>query len=310
MCIRDSNCIISGNKVQDGDGGGIFDTSDEFTNLIINNCTIYANIAGRFGGGIYGTYGTQHYSCMNNIIVWDNEALYGQGMYLDRAGGDGKIPPVTYSNIQGSWPGVGNIDTDPCFVQPGIWDTNGTPEDVNDDILLQGDYHLLPASPCIDAGDPCYVPAPNETDLDGSPRIANGRIDMGAYEFSSIQVRLWFLPRIINRQSKMKKVMALIRLPEGVTKDQIAQDKPLLLYPGHLEPVNQHIFEHGRKGDKRVSIFILYDKDELMSAVPDNAHIDVQVIGFLTTGRQFYGTDFITILDHKQPRQEHLLKNK
>jgi len=305
-----NNCIITGNKAQDGDGGGIFDSSDFQTNLIMNNCTIYANVAGRRGGGVYGTYGTQHYSSMNNIIVWDNEALYGQGMYFIRAGGDGTTPPVNYSNIQGGWPGVGNIDTDPCFVQPGIWDTNGTPEDVNDVILLQGDYHLLPASLCIDTGDPCYVPATNETDLDGSPRIANGRIDMGAYESDYIKARLWFFPRTINRRSRMRKVMAWIRLPEGVTKDRIAQDTPLLLYPGRLEPINQYIFEHGRKGRKRTSIFILYDKAELLTVVSDNGLVEVKVIGSLNTGQNFCGSDAITILERQQPNQWRLLKNK
>ena len=300
-----NNCIISGNKAQDGDGGGIFGT-----NLTINNCTIYANLAGRFGGGVYGTYDTQNYSSMNNIIVWDNDALYGQGMYLIEFGSSGELPPVTYSNIQGGWPGEGNIDIDPCFVEPGIWDTNGTPEDVNDDILLQGDYYLLPGSLCIDTGDPCYVPAPNETDLDGSPRITNGRIDMGAYESDYIKARFWLLPRTINRRSKTKKVMAWIRLPEGVTKDQIAQDTPLLLYPGPLEPVQQYVFEHGKKGDKRVSIFAFYDRAELMSAVPDNGLIDLKVVGSLNNGQYFHGSDSLTILDRQQPRRWRLLKNR
>ncbi|MBW8039347.1 MAG: hypothetical protein FVQ85_05055 [Planctomycetes bacterium] len=47
------------------------------------------------------------------------------------------------------------------------------------------DYHLLPGSPCINAGDPNYVPEPNETDLDGNPRVIGGRIDMGAYELQN-----------------------------------------------------------------------------------------------------------------------------
>jgi hypothetical protein len=52
------------------------------------------------------------------------------------------------------------------------------------------DYHLAPDSPCIDTGDPNYVPGPNETDLDDMPRLVDGdcndtvRIDMGTYEFS------------------------------------------------------------------------------------------------------------------------------
>jgi hypothetical protein len=49
-------------------------------------------------------------------------------------------------------------------------------------------YHLLPVSPCINAGDPDYAAEPNETDLDGNPRVIGGRIDMGAYELNHIPV--------------------------------------------------------------------------------------------------------------------------
>ncbi|MHC4499232.1 MAG: LamG-like jellyroll fold domain-containing protein, partial [Planctomycetota bacterium] len=46
-----------------------------------------------------------------------------------------------------------------------------------------GDFHLRSGSPCIDAGDNAEV-LPSETvDFDGSPRIRNGVVDMGAYEF-------------------------------------------------------------------------------------------------------------------------------
>jgi hypothetical protein len=80
--------------------------------------------------------------------------------------------------------GPGNIDIDPCFVNPGYWDPNGTPTNANDDFCANGDYHLLMDSPCINAGDPNYIAEPNETDLDGLSRIVGDRIDMGAYEFS------------------------------------------------------------------------------------------------------------------------------
>jgi len=49
-------------------------------------------------------------------------------------------------------------------------------------------FHLLPGSPCINAGDPGYIVQPGETDLDGKPRVIAGRIDMGAYEFNHIPV--------------------------------------------------------------------------------------------------------------------------
>lgn len=62
---------------------------------------------------------------------------------------------VRYSNIRGGFPGVGNIDADPLFVNPSA-----------------GDYSLGEHSPCINAGDPEFPYAP-----DGS------RADMGAYYF-------------------------------------------------------------------------------------------------------------------------------
>ncbi|MHC4113684.1 MAG: choice-of-anchor Q domain-containing protein, partial [Planctomycetota bacterium] len=42
--------------------------------------------------------------------------------------------------------------------------------------------HLLPDSPCIDAGYNPAVPPSVVTDLDGNPRITAGTVDMGAYE--------------------------------------------------------------------------------------------------------------------------------
>lgn len=59
----------------------------------------------------------------------------------------------------------GNITGDPRFVAP-----------------LDGDYHLLPDSPAINAGDNT---APNlpAIDLGGNPRIAGSAVDIGAYEF-------------------------------------------------------------------------------------------------------------------------------
>jgi len=274
-----TNCAFTGNLAEYG--GGMYNWSGSSATL--RNCKFSGNSAINNGGGIGNS--SDYNLTMSNCIVWGNTP--------DEIYGGAGIPVVNYSDVQGGWPGMGNIDIDPQFVDP-----------------CSANYHLLPGSPCIDTGDPAYVPGPNETDLDGNPRVTGGRIDMGAYEANYIQARLWFLPRTINRQSKMKRVMAWVQLPEGITKDQIDQTTPLLLYPGPLEPIKQYIFEHGQKGRKRTSIFLLYDKGELMSAVPDNGRVDVQVVGMLTTSQYFYGTDFINIVDRQQPRQWQLLKKK
>jgi hypothetical protein len=87
--------------------------------------------------------------------------------------------------------GEGNVEVEPDFADPGHWDTNGTPEDPNDDCFVEGDYHLKgqagrwgPASeswvkddvtsPCIDAGDP-------SSPIGQEPFPSGGRVNMGAY---------------------------------------------------------------------------------------------------------------------------------
>jgi len=96
---------------------------------------------------------------MLNCIIWNGSDWLWNN--------DNSIITVRYSDVQGGWPGKGNINADPCFLEP---DNN--------------DFHLLPDSPCINAGDSNYVPEPNETDIDGELRVMLGRVDMGADEFN------------------------------------------------------------------------------------------------------------------------------
>jgi hypothetical protein len=87
---------------------------------------------------------------MTNCIVWGNIPDS-----LDVTG------TVTYSVVAGGWPGEGNIDEDPQLTHDG---------------------HLTGTSPCIDRGDPAGE-YPDQSDLDGEPRVLKGRVDMGADEW-------------------------------------------------------------------------------------------------------------------------------
>jgi parallel beta-helix repeat protein len=286
-----SNCIISGNISYKtgigphGEGGGIFCWESAST---IINCTITGNTASK-GGGLNGCYGP-----ISNCIIWDNSADNGPQLYHS--------PDVTYSCIQNHTAGgQGNIGADPCFVEPGNWvDANDPniivePSDPNA-VWVDGDYHLLPDSPCIDAGDPNYIAEPNETDLDGNPRVRGGRIDMGAYETIMHETRLMLLPRVINRKSKKPRIMVWVRLPQGIAKDQIDSDEPLILYPGGIKAIRQFVFDNRRRGSQRVSIFAFFDKTELMDAITANGRVELQVLGHLRQpGQYFYGTDTIRI---------------
>ncbi|HUV40799.1 MAG TPA: LamG-like jellyroll fold domain-containing protein, partial [Sedimentisphaerales bacterium] len=107
-----------------------------------------------------GHGGLAFVSSITNCIIWANSP--DQVYYISE---------LDYSCIQGGSSGTGNISDDPCFVDAG-----------------SNDYHLLSDSPCIDTGDPGYVPTAGETDIDGEPRVMAGHVDMGADEFTSMLV--------------------------------------------------------------------------------------------------------------------------
>ena len=165
------NCTFSANYAASG-GGAIGDRQD--SNLTLINCTFSGNSTERrYSGAIQSNYVSDSL-VLTDCIVWGNS---GDSISLGDEEDEAKVS-VSYSNIQGGWPGVGNIDTDPLFADPdGPDNIPGTEDD---------DLRLSHISPCVDSGDPNYVPEPNETDRAGNARIANGRIDMGAYEFQGL----------------------------------------------------------------------------------------------------------------------------
>jgi predicted outer membrane repeat protein len=166
-----TNCLLVGNSA-DESGGTICDDPAKTT---LTNCTVVDN-ASPEGAALSG--GSWAQTRLTNCI------LHNGGNEI--AVRDAAKVIATYSDIEGGWPGTGNIDADPCFVAPGHWDPNATPDHPNDDTWVDGDYHLLPNSPCIDAGDPNLVADPNqpESDFYGGPRFVGTRIDMGADEYS------------------------------------------------------------------------------------------------------------------------------
>ncbi len=187
-------CCFGGN-VAGGFGGAIWERGRP---LRLVNCTACGNLAsdGRllYSSDWRDTHAPpRSYASVRNCIVSDgpNEVRNDNGSiitieYSDVVGGRAAIGP----NVSVTW-GEGNIDADPCFVKPGYWDPNGTPGDPNDDIFIEGDYHLKSqagrwdansqtwvadgvTSPCIDAGDP-------NTAVADEPQPNGGRINMGAY---------------------------------------------------------------------------------------------------------------------------------
>jgi PKD repeat protein len=152
------DCLLTANSAgaaasDVGSGGGAGES-------ILIRCTLTGNSATGFeasGGGAYD-------STLNNCILYYNTV---QGAPDNYDGGT-----LNHCCTTPLPTGLGNITNAPLFVD-----------------RLNGNLRLHSNSPCINAGDNTYASGP--TDLDGNPRIVNGTVDMGAYEW---QVPACFAP--------------------------------------------------------------------------------------------------------------------
>ena len=151
------------------------------------NCTIADNVEVNAIGGALTAWQQSHPVARNTIFSGNGSReislVDGSSLsvsYCDIQGGPSQV--MAMSDCTLTW-GAGNLDDDPRFLARGQWDPNGTPEDALDDLWLDDDYQLRGDSPCVDAGDPGLVVDPDETDLNGQPRLVGARIDMGAYEY-------------------------------------------------------------------------------------------------------------------------------
>jgi hypothetical protein len=68
----------------------------------------------------------------------------------------------------------------------GVWDMALNNQDVSPQFFdpVNGDYHLRRLSPCVNAGTNGAAQLPG-VDLDGQPRVVEGTVDLGCYEFSN-----------------------------------------------------------------------------------------------------------------------------
>jgi hypothetical protein len=266
------NCIFSWNTSIYG--GGLNNNGESFPKL--TNCTFAANSA--TNGNALACYDYHNYISpsvlqVSNCILWDG----GDEIWNN----DGSTIAITYSDVGSGWPGEGNIDVDPCFVEPGYWDANGA--------WIDGDYHLLPDSPCIDAGDPNYIPELNETDLDGKPRVINCRVDMGTYEYDQLvpaEVRI--VPRTINLSSKGNWITSYIWLPEKYDISDI--DPNSILLECEIEPWSLHVDEQER-------VLIARFSRQEARAILEVGDINLTITGRLTNDTVFEATDTIKVID-------------
>jgi hypothetical protein len=175
------NCRVVGNTADyaDATGGAAIYNLNGALNVLDSTIADNRAAAGRAIASFIWT----PFSAVKVRVV--NSILYNGGDEV--ASNSRGLVSVTYSDVQGGWSDVGNIGTDPQFVQPGVRNPDGSWTD--------GDYRLKTTSPALDAGDSSALPVDSldldadgdvaevlPLDLDNSVRIKDTKVDMGAYE--------------------------------------------------------------------------------------------------------------------------------
>jgi len=180
-----NNCIVSGNTAwnptdpgpwQEAYGGGLCLTSGS---LLMTNCIIQGNVAsaGRASDGaglcigVGSSGGSGSAQIVNSTFAYNNTqaAAMGSGssvtflnsiVYFNAAGGTQVTgtADVTYSDVQGGFTGVGNINVNPVF-------------------LSTADLIIVPGSLCANAGSTNAA----YKDLLFPPSLPGSRNDMGAH---------------------------------------------------------------------------------------------------------------------------------
>ncbi len=128
----------------------------------------------------------QSTSRLTNLTVADNGAL---GVTSVIEGGTGSFfNSIVFNNgtnlREGTATGSNLIDVDPFFVD-----------------AENGDYHVLPGSPAVDAGTTNPPGGRGEFDLDGEARDWGGAVDIGAYEVAPSDQRIQYVSQVGNGQA-------------------------------------------------------------------------------------------------------------
>jgi hypothetical protein len=171
--------VVSGNTAPRGGGVQVQIRG------VVRDCQITRNEAAALGGGAYATDGATYESC---TIASNRAVQAGGGVYYGSAVTSHNC--IVYHNSAPVCPNYTNEGTEICYRYCATWPAlsgalNGPGNRTNDPWFRNaaaGDYQLAEGSPCINAGTnlPWMAAA---TDLAGNPRIYDGRVDMGCYEF-------------------------------------------------------------------------------------------------------------------------------
>ncbi len=197
------NNVISYNEADVAEGGAIHikwtaAAVNMINNILTHNATV-RDISGGHGGAAHiSTYGPINF--INNTVVGNASIHCGGGITIYYSSYANVFNNIFWNNIAEDGRDICFYSMTPPYVSLLNNDIDQTPGGISgiagfifdpsnlnklDPLFLDQaneDYHLQATSPCINAGNNDAPELPT-TDKDGLPRIVNGAVDMGAYEY-------------------------------------------------------------------------------------------------------------------------------
>ena len=196
-CIKlNSRDILNGFTVKNGNANNSFGGGVYCEGAIVQNCIILSNSATHAGGGVSCSHGIVEnsilsensaysggdlscsYGIINNCTI-NSIKLSNGGVYITSSAIQNSI---IWNNISNNYFSPNSTNLYNCIknwtnLVNGIITNNPEFRD-----SVSGDYRLESFSPCINTGTNMSWMW-SATDLDGNPRIIDGIVDMGAYEY-------------------------------------------------------------------------------------------------------------------------------
>jgi hypothetical protein len=153
---RAASFAVSNNLLGENGVGGVL-VLDDSTGRLVNN-TLVGHPSRSMGAGVHVLSPTVTLTSANNIIISHTVGIWVvSGAAVTTTFDDVWHNDLNYSGLAS---GGGSLEVDPWLAD-----------------VHNRDYHLLPGSPCVDAGWTSLAPA---FDFEGDPRIGN--VDIGADE--------------------------------------------------------------------------------------------------------------------------------